>query len=112
MNTVTLKTIKIFESEDQLRQIFVDQSIRVLRIGDQKVCITQKNESYFAFEALCPHQRHPLSEATINDFGEVICPLHFYRFNLTTGTEANRLCKDLKTYQVDLRPDGIFLKLH
>ena len=67
---------------------------------------------FFAFEHLCPHQMHPLSEAQITAFGEVVCPLHAYRFHLQTGSEANQKCRDLKTFEVEIRQEGVFINLY
>lgn len=107
-----LKTIKVFSNTTQLEKAFEKKSIRTLRIGDRKVCLAKVKSEYFAFEALCPHQKHNLADSTINAFNEVICPLHFYRFNLKTGSEANRLCRDLSTFPTELNDEGFFIKLY
>ncbi|MBO3698737.1 Rieske 2Fe-2S domain-containing protein [Fabibacter sp. E12] len=93
-------------------KVFVEKDIRVLRIGEQKLCLAKTKKGYFAFEALCPHQKQPLSEGSLNAFSEVICPLHFYRFNLKTGEEANRLCQALKTFPLEINDEGIFIKVY
>lgn len=103
---------KIFNNTTELQAAFREKSIRKLRLGEQKFCIAQVDNDFFAFEALCPHQKQPLVESSVNGFHEIICPLHFYRFNLKNGQEANRLCSDLITYPIEQTNDGVFIHLH
>lgn len=76
-----------------------------------KVCIAQHKGNYFAFEHLCPHQKHPLTSARITAFDQVVCPLHEYRFSLKYGNESNQKCAALKRYELILEDDGVYLKL-
>jgi len=108
----TYKSVKVFNSFSAMEKVFGEKAIRVLRIGELKVCLAKSKDEFYAFEALCPHQKQPLSEGTLNAFNEVICPLHFYRFNLKTGSEANRLCHDLKTFPMEINDQGVFIKLY
>ncbi|MFY0591658.1 Rieske (2Fe-2S) protein [Roseivirga sp.] len=103
---------KVFKNRADLKLAFKTKSIRQVRLGDKKFCIAHQGSEYFAFEALCPHQKQPLVSATMNHFGEIICPLHFYRFNLKTGQEASRLCNDLAIFPLEYSDDGIFVKLY
>lgn len=108
----TYRSVKVFESHSAMEKVFVEKAIRVLRIGEQKICLAKSKNEFFAFEALCPHQKQPLKEGSLNAFNEIICPLHFYRFNLKTGQEANRLCNDLKTFPMEINDQGVFIKLY
>ncbi len=107
-----MKAIKVFDSRQSLEKIFEKKSIRRLRIGDTKLCLAQHNDEYYAFELLCPHQHQPLDEGQITDFGDLVCPLHFYRFSLKTGIETQSRCKDLKTYIIEIKEEGIFIHLY
>ena len=107
-----MSAIKVFQSKEQLESAFSDKTIRVIRIGDRKVCLAKHGQSFFCFEHLCPHQMHPLSEGQITAFGEIVCPLHEYRYNLKTGTEASQRCRDLKTFKVDINDEGVFINLY
>lgn len=106
------RRFKVFNNATELQNAFQDKAIRKLRLGDKKFCIAHVDDDFFAFEALCPHQKQPLVESSINAFGEIICPLHFYRFNLKNGQEASRLCRDLITYPIEQTADGVFIHLH
>lgn len=104
--------VKVFENKEQLKSAFTEKNIRVIRIGEKKVCLAKHGATFFSFEHLCPHQMHPLSEGQITNFGEVVCPLHEYRFNLKTGVEANQRCRDLQTFGVEVSNDGVFINHH
>jgi len=103
---------RIFNSLSDLTKAFQEKPLRTLRIGERKLCLAHSNGKFYAFEALCPHQKHPLVTSSLNGFDELICPLHFYRFNLETGQEASRLCRDLITFPIEETDDGIFIKLY
>ncbi|WP_422007889.1 Rieske (2Fe-2S) protein [Roseivirga pacifica] len=106
-----MPNVKVFQSEEQLKAAFTEKSIRIVRIGEKKVCLAKHGQAFFAFQQLCPHQMHPLKEANITAFGEVVCPLHEYRFNLKTGQEANNRCQAMQTHQLQITTDGVYLNL-
>lgn len=64
-----------------------------------------------AFAAGCPHAGAPLIEGTLNARGEVVCPLHHYRFRLDNGYNSSGEGYRLKTYPVEEREDGLYLGL-
>ena len=107
-----MKAIKVFESRQSLDKIFEKRQICRLRIGETKLCIGKYKSDYFAFALLCPHQQEPLDLAQITSFGEIVCPLHQYRFHISTGNEANAQCQDLKTYPLEINEHGDFIYLH
>ena len=107
-----MSRVKVFQNEEQLKKAFSEKNIRVIRIGEKKVCLAMHGQTFFCFEHLCPHQMHPLDEGKITEFGEIVCPLHEYRYNLKTGTEASQRCRDLKTFKVDINDEGVFINLY
>jgi len=88
----------------------MNKQVRVFQLNDRKYCIAKYKDEFFAFEYLCPHQKHPLTQAQVTGFGEVVCPLHEYRFSLQYGLEANNKCTALKTYKLHINPDGVYLE--
>jgi nitrite reductase (NADH) small subunit len=71
-------------------------SIAVFRTRDNMV---------FATQASCPHRGGPLADGIIGA-GKVICPLHAYKFNLTTGKPVGNTCPALKIYPVIVTAGG------
>ena len=100
---------KIYDTE-KFPDLFSEKQVRVFQIQGDKYCVAKHGEQYFAFEYLCPHQKQPLTTAKITSFGEVVCPLHEYRFSLQFGNEANHKCNALKTYKLHMKPEGVYLE--
>ena len=58
----------------------------------------------FATQAECPHKNGPLADGLVGA-GEVICPLHAWKFDLSTGEPIMGSCK-LKTYASAVNEQG------
>ncbi len=95
-----MRWIKIFDSWDEACSSLPENDPYLLRIGERKVSIVRRGSKLYAFEALCPHQHEPLHKGSVNPAGEIVCPLHAYRFNLVTGKEYLNRCRDLETFPV------------
>ena len=79
---------------------------RRINVGHIPVAVfrTRSGEVY-ATQALCPHRAGPLADGIIGG-GELHCPLHSYKFDLTTGGPIGNECKALKTYPVEIDDRG------
>jgi nitrite reductase/ring-hydroxylating ferredoxin subunit len=95
-----MKWIKIFDSWAEASSRLPENDPYILQIGEKKISIVRHGANLYAFEPLCPHQHEPLHKGTVNREGEIVCPLHAYRFNLVTGKEHLERCRDLETFPV------------
>ena len=68
---------------------------------------TRQGEVY-ATQAACPHREGPLADGIIGD-GQIVCPLHAYKFDLATGKPVGNDCAALRTYAVSVSEDGDIL---
>jgi nitrite reductase [NAD(P)H] small subunit len=96
-----LNTINLGSSEriplGEGREYEVDgEWIAVFRARDGRI---------HAVQARCPHRDGPLADG-ITGTGQVICPLHSYKFDLGTGQPIGNECSALRTYQARLSEDG------
>jgi len=66
---------------------------------------------WFAFAYFCPHAGAPLTDGYIDRSCNVVCPVHNLKFNLRTGRDINGEGYKLRTYPVELRPDGLYISL-
>jgi NAD(P)H-dependent nitrite reductase small subunit len=57
---------------------------RTCEVAGLRVAIFRVGESIIALSDRCPHEGGSLSEGWIED-GEVVCPLHHWRFKLSDG---------------------------
>jgi nitrite reductase (NADH) small subunit len=60
-----------------------------------------------ALDAVCPHRGGPLADGQI-DLTQVVCPLHLYAWDLTTGCSLSGQ-PDLTSHPVRLDGDRIVL---
>lgn len=106
-----MKWIKIFKNWEEAEQRLPHGEVRKLQFSDHHLAIVRRNAELFIFEANCPHQHESLLHARFNEYNEIICPLHEYRFNLKSGNEASARCRNLRTYPVRHK-DGIYIGIN
>ncbi len=59
----------------------------------------------FATQASCPHREGPLADGIIGGT-HLVCPLHGFKFDLTSGRPIGNDCSALKTYPVEVTGRG------
>lgn len=93
-----------------IRQIPVGEGREFKVAGRQVAIFHGRSGVVYATQALCPHRQGPLVDGLLG--GDVlVCPLHSWRFNLSTGEPMAGEC-GLTTYPVRLDVDGnIMLQL-
>ena len=100
---------KVAESEKEIH--FTGNGIAVMEINGKAIAITKFEENWFAFTSKCPHAGGLLSDGYIDAIGNVVCPLHRYKFNIKNGRNSSGEGYVLKTYPLQLNEDGIFIGL-
>ena len=103
--------ITLFESLSAAKEAVPVNEMRIIKVDGKKFILANIDNSFHAFEKNCPHMGHPLIEGTINPFGEIVCALHTYRFDLKLGTEANNRCRDLKVYPVLIEDNEVKVEI-
>jgi nitrite reductase (NADH) small subunit len=63
-----------------------------------------RDDVVYATQARCPHKAGLLADGMVGD-GKVICPLHSYKFDLSTGTSLGNGCESLRTFRTEVTPD-------
>ena len=102
--------VKLFSSIEEAKNILRINEPRLVKANGRNICIVLKGEEIIAFRNECPHMGESLHRGNINYLGEIICPLHTYRFNLKTGEEASQKCRSLEFFRVIIKEE-IFLEL-
>ena len=75
---------------------------RSFKIDALDLLLIQQGEQRYLLEGRCPHRGHPLESADL-DAGCLECPLHKYRFDLSTGAVAaatEEACRPLRIYEL------------
>ena len=86
-----------------------DNQLLDLKVDGKKVTLAKFKEGYFAFAQKCPHASGRMAQGYINPLGQVVCPLHRYAFDMKNGRNTTGEGYFLKTYPVELRPNGLFI---
>ena len=95
-----MEEIVVFDSVKRAREVIPEGEKRLVKIGTKKICLAHFRGEFYAIDNACPHMGHGLNLGNLNPFGEIVCPLHTYRFSLANGEEAEQRCSSSRTYPV------------
>lgn len=84
-------------------------NIAVVEVSNKTICITKYEGTWFAFAYKCPHAGGILANGYIDAMGNIVCPVHRYKFNIRNGRNSSGEGYYLKTYPVEIREDGIYV---
>ena len=102
--------VKLFDSISDAFDVLNEHEPRLVKSGNKNICIVRLNNKLIAFLNECPHQGESLHRGVVNYLGEIVCPLHAYRFNLMTGASDNNRCRDLTLIRVTVT-DAVYLEV-
>jgi 3-phenylpropionate/trans-cinnamate dioxygenase ferredoxin subunit len=86
-----------------------DQLLIEVEVAGKKVCIAKYREQLRGCASKCPHAGGKMSDGYIDALGNIVCPLHRYKFSLENGRNISGEGYFLKTYPVEERNDGVFI---
>lgn len=93
-------------------------SVNDLRDGENKV-VTANSEQlalfkvggkFFVTTNTCPHRGGPLGEGSLED-AVVTCPLHGWRFDVTTGVSPVMPSAKIQTYKVVVQGNDVMVEV-
>lgn len=91
---------------------FSHKGIAEIRVADIDICVVQKGLELFACRSTCPHAGARFAEdGFINAASQIVCCVHNYRFSLKTGRDALNEGYFLKLYPIEVRTNGVFVKI-
>lgn len=100
---------KIAASEADLE--FGSNNIAIASIQEKKICIGRFNDQLFAFAYTCPHAGGIMAEGYIDPLGNIVCPVHRYKFSMKNGRNTSGEGYHLKHWPVEIRADGVYVSL-
>ena len=62
---------------------------KLVKVGDQKILIINRNGELHAVNNACPHLKLPLKKGELTEDGAIVCPFHRSAFDLCTGEVKN-----------------------
>lgn len=90
---------------------FSSSNIAVVAVKGKKICIGKFNETVFAFAFKCPHAGGVLADGYIDALGNVVCPLHRYKYDMKTGRNTSGEGYYLKHWPVKQTDEGVFVEM-
>lgn len=81
----------------------------VVEAGGKKLTLARRDGALFAFAYKCPHASGIMADGVLDGAGNVVCPVHRYRFSLASGRNTSGEGYYIKTYSVEERVDGIYV---
>lgn len=74
-------------------------------------CLVKKEIELYAFQQKCPHAGADLCDGFVDALGNVVCPLHHYKFNIVNGRNVTGEGYFLRRYKVEQRGDDFFIMI-
>jgi 3-phenylpropionate/trans-cinnamate dioxygenase ferredoxin subunit len=90
---------------------FNTNSLAEIEINGKTICLAKHNNQLFACTQKCPHAGGLLAEGHLDSLGNLVCPLHKYKFNLKNGRNVSGEGFYLKTFKVEETERGLFVCL-
>ena len=101
--------IKIAEHPNELN--FASNGLAEVNVNGKKVCVARVNDQLFACAASCPHAGARMANGTVDALGNIVCPLHRYKFSMVNGRNVSGEGYHLKTWKVEWREDGVWMAI-
>ncbi|MHA4844640.1 Rieske (2Fe-2S) protein [Flavitalea antarctica] len=98
---------KAVASADEL--IVGPNGIAVIELRSKKICLVKQADQWHGFAYTCPHASGIMANGHLDAMGNIVCPVHRYRFSLKNGRNTSGEGYYLKTYPVEERSDGLYV---
>ena len=83
---------------------------RVVEADGRTLALFNVSGAFYALDNACSHRGGPLGEGDLE--GRLVtCPWHAWRWDVTTGRNANNPAVTMACYPVHAEPAGIFVEL-
>lgn len=107
---MTGKNIKWFKVAGSKKEIIWQQNnLTTAEAGGEKITLAKIGNDIYACAHKCPHAGGILADGFIDATGNIVCPLHRYKFNLVSGRNVSGEGYYLKVFAVEEREAGIFI---
>jgi nitrite reductase/ring-hydroxylating ferredoxin subunit len=74
------------------------------------IALFKVNGIIYAVDNVCPHNHTPKMHLGYVEDEHVLCPVHFFKFSLITGKQAIDAGCTLKTYEVKIQGNDVFVE--
>jgi 3-phenylpropionate/trans-cinnamate dioxygenase ferredoxin subunit len=109
MSEKKVEWIKIADAVEELN--FNNNNITEVEADGKRICIARHDSGLFAFAYKCPHAGGYFADGYVDAVGNVVCPVHRYKFCLKNGRNVSGEGYYLKHWPVEVRENGVFVGL-
>ena len=104
------KVIKWYKVSNDKNEInWQKNNLAIAEVAGKTITLIKSGEDISACAYKCPHASGVLAEGFIDALGNIVCPLHRYKFNLRNGRNVSGEGYYLKVYALEERAAGIFI---
>jgi 3-phenylpropionate/trans-cinnamate dioxygenase ferredoxin subunit len=103
----THKWHKIADAVEELH--FGENNIAVAEADGKTICVAKYKDEFFAFAYKCPHASGIMADGFIDALGNVVCPLHRYKFCITNGRNVSGEGYYLKHWPVRIEDEKVYV---
>ncbi len=100
---------KIAESISEID--FSANGLAMLEVAGKTITVGLHNNRFFACIQKCPHAGGILADGYIDAIGNLVCPIHRYKFDTQNGRNTSGEGYYLKIFALELREDGVFVNI-
>jgi nitrite reductase/ring-hydroxylating ferredoxin subunit len=83
-------------------------AVTEFRIGDEVFALCNHEGRVHALEGTCPHAHGPMGQGLLNG-RSIVCPWHFWGFDVETGENDYDASVKLRTFAVEIVEGEIYL---
>jgi 3-phenylpropionate/trans-cinnamate dioxygenase ferredoxin subunit len=95
---------------DHINEInFNANGMAEMDINGKTICLARHNHQLFACTQKCPHAGGLFVDGHLDALGNLVCPLHKYKFSLKNGRNITGEGYFLKTFKAEERENGVFI---
>ena len=74
------------------------------------LCVANSGGVISAMDNVCPHRGGPLGRGIVEDC-KLVCPVHAWAFDVTTGEAMHTAKAKVEVYEVKVEGDDVLVKL-
>jgi nitrite reductase/ring-hydroxylating ferredoxin subunit len=99
--------VKIADNKNVLE--WQQNNLTVVQAGDKRITLARIGNEVYACAYKCPHAGGIMADGFVDASGNIVCPLHKFKFSLRNGRNVSGEGYYLKTFAVEERESGLFV---
>jgi 3-phenylpropionate/trans-cinnamate dioxygenase ferredoxin subunit len=101
------KWYKIADAVEEIH--FGENNIAVAEADGKTICVAKHKDELFAFAYKCPHASGIMADGFIDVLGNIVCPVHRYKFCITNGRNVSGEGYYLKHWPVRIEDEKVYV---